>query len=399
MNPLSKIFRLAGKDPVKTETKKRMTGQVDATIPEDRVKMEMDELVNAIEYALYPGSPDRRNLLAIYASAEDDSHVISQVEIAKAKLIAEPFILTKNGTEDETLTKMFRASWFEDWLSIIIDSIMYGYTLVEAGQLNSEGTWTEFRTFPRRHVEPFKKHILIRPSDSVGIPYGDNPASLYLLEIGKAKDLGRFKTVAREVIWKNFSRTDWSQASEKYGMPILYYQTDTEDKQELDRIEQLCRNFASNGWIIGHINDKITINQAANSDFYKIYLENATFCDNQISKCINGQTGSSDEKSFVGAAEVHERILDDFSERRLRMASNLTNNTLMPFLKYHGWQLEGVQFRFPALDKKVDKMKEDPKQDPEPDPDPNKDPEMMNSLKKKEGSLKLPSWVISMPEE
>jgi phage gp29-like protein len=380
-------------EPVKQGSKKRMTSQLDTTVPEDRIKMEMDNLINAVENAIYPGRPDRRELLTIYANTEDDAHVISQVEIAKSKLLAEPFIITRNGTEDETLTEMFRASWFEDWLTLIIDSLNWGYTLVEAGPIVN-GVWSNFSAFPRRHVEPFKKQILVRPSDIVGIPYGDNPAALFLLEIGTAKDLGRYKTVAREVIWKNFSRSDWSQASEKFGMPFLYFQTATEDKEELDRIEALCRNFASNGYVIGHTEDKITIEQATNSDFYKIYLENAQFCDQQISKCINGQTGTSDEKAFVGSAEVHERILDDFSERRLRKASNLTNHTLFPFLSYHGWQLDGVQFRYPVLDKKAQKEKTDFKADPDFNADPEPDP----SKKKAQSAMAIPDWVINMPE-
>jgi phage gp29-like protein len=293
----------------------------------------------------------------------------------------------RNGSEDQELTEKFKAPWFEDWLSIIIDHTMWGYTLVEAGQFINEG-FENFSIFPRRHVEPFKKHILLRPGDITGIPYGDNPAALFLIELGQAKDLGRFKIVAREVIWKNFSRSDWSQASEKFGMPFLHFKTATDDKDELDRIEALCRNFASNGYIISSNEDEVTIHQPVNSDFYKIFHENAQFCDQQISKCINGQTGTSDEKSFVGAAEVHERILDDFSERRLRTASNLTNTKLIPFLNYHGWGLEGVKFCFPFLDKKtsIDQVL-----------DPDADPED-TSKKKVRSALILPDWVLSMPE-
>lgn len=387
------IEAFRAKEIIPASKKKRMTSQLDTTTPDDRVKMEMDQLITAVESAVYPSRPDRRDLLVIYANTDDDAHVISQVEIAKSKLIAEPFTIMRNGVEDKDLMERFRASWFEDWLEIIIDSLNWGYTLVEAGPVVNNN-WSNFRVFPRRHVEPFKKHILLRPGDVEGIPYGDNPSSLYLLEIGNAKDLGKYKTVAREVIWKNFSRTDWSQASEKFGMPFLYYQTGTEDAEELDRIESLCRNFSSNGYVIGHIDDKITITQATNSDFYKIYQENATFCDQQISKCINGQTGTSDEKSFVGAAEVHERILDDFTERRLRKASNLTNNVLLPFLAYHGWPVDGVQFRYPSLDKKAQKLNGNT------DPDPNKDPDVdpaTGQKKKSRANLRLPSWVLNMP--
>ena len=406
MNPFRKaIDALTAKksDPGTPGKKKRITSQIDTSVAEDRVKMEMNNLVTAIENAIYPGRPDRRDLLVIYANSEDDSHVISQIEIAKSKLLSEPFVLTRNGTEDSELIEKFRSPWFEDWLTIIIDAMMWGYTLVEAGPVVDEA-FSDFSVFPRRHVEPFKRHILIRPSDIVGIPYGDNPASLYFIEIGHPKDLGRFKIVAREVIWKNFSRSDWSQASEKFGMPFLHFKTATDDKDELDRIEALCRNFASNGYIISSTEDEVTVEMPTNSDFYKIFQENAQFCDQQISKCINGQTGTSDEKSFVGSAEVHERILDDFSERRLRTASNLTNTKLIPFLSYHGWQLEGVKFRFPALDKKAEARLKPGDVDPDPDEDDDNDvstnPNTQPGAGKKKVQSKMifPGWVINMPE-
>ncbi len=400
MNRFQKAYNaLTGKtDPVPPGKKKRITSQIDTSVSEDRVKMEMDTLVTAVESAIYPGRPDRRDLLVIYANTEDDSHVISQVEIAKSRLLSEPFVLTRNGSEDAELIEKFKAPWFEDWLSIIIDSIMWGYTLVEAGPVNNEGVFNNFSIFPRRHVEPFKRQILIRPTDVEGVPYGDKPEALYLIEIGQPKDLGRFKIVAREVIWKNFSRTDWSQASEKFGMPFLHFKTATDDKDELDRIEALCRNFASNGYIISSNEDEVTIEQPTNSDFYKIFHENAQFCDQQISKCINGQTGTSDEKSFVGSAEVHERILDDFSERRLRTASNLTNTKLIPFLNYHGWQLEGVKFRFPALDKKSAQPNEPDDTDINFNPDLNPPSGGQGGKKKVQSKMILPDWVINMPE-
>lgn len=402
MNRFQKAYNaITGKtEPVAPVKKKRVTSQIDTTVTEDRVSMEMDTLVRAIEEAIYPGHPDRRNLLAIYANTEDDAHVISQIEIAKSRLLSEPFVLMRNGSEDAELIEKFRAPWFEDWLSIIIDSIMWGYTLVEAGPV-TDGVFENFSIFPRRHVEPFKKNILVRPFDVEGIPYGDNPSSLFLIEIGQPKDLGRFKIVAREVIWKNFSRTDWSQASEKFGMPFLHFKTATDDPQELDRIETLCRNFASNGYIISSNEDEVVITTPLNSDFYKIFSENAQFCDQQISKCINGQTGTSDEKSFVGSAQVHERILDDFSERRLRTASNLTNTKLIPFLNNHGWQLEGVKLRFPALDKKTNPGLQSGDDDPDQDPDDDTNPGLQTGVdgkKKAQSKMILPSWVINMPE-
>jgi len=64
---------------------------------------------------------------------------------------------------------------------------------------------------------------------------------------------------------------------------------------------------------------------------------------------MNGQTGTSDEKAFVGSAEVHERILDDWHHSRLRRYANIINYKLIPFLVYHGYPLEGLTGTFKEL--------------------------------------------------
>lgn len=398
MNPFKEtVNRIFGQknEPDKKETKKRITSQIDITVPEDRVKMEMNTLKTAVEEAIYPGRPDRRNLIAIYNNSVTDPHVFAQMEVGRSKLLSEPFVINKGDTESPELTAMFKAPWFEDWLSLCFEALMWGYTLVEAGP-RIDGVWQSFKVFPRRHVEPFSRNILIRPGDPSGIPYGDKPETLFLIEIGEPEDLGLLKIISREVIWKNFSRTDWSQASEKFGMPFLWLKTGTEDKQELDRLEALCRNFASNGYMITNLEDGVEIVETAKSDVYQIYLENAKFCDEQISKCINGQTGTSDEKAFVGSAEVHERILDDFHHARLRYASNLTNYSLFPFLKYHGYQLEGAVFRFPGLDIKAS-LPEEPDQGQQPGVQTAAGQGGAGIKKKPSSGLRYPSWVINMP--
>ncbi|MGQ1889141.1 phage portal protein family protein [Thermophagus sp. OGC60D27] len=316
----------------------------------DRIKMEMKNLRQAIEDALDADNPDRRDLISLYENAVQDSHVHAQIEIARNKIVSSPFILKRNGVVDEQATELLRREWFEKFLGYVLDSELWGYTLVEAGDMNDNGEFTDMIIFPRRNVLPFKRAICL-DSDSPDdyIPYAGKdltPEQFFFIELGTPDNLGSLRLITREVIWKNFARSDWSQASEKYGMPYLSIKTDTTDKAELDRIEAMARNFASNGYVITDHDDEVTIQQVSHTDFYKIYLENAQFCDEQISKCINGQTSSSDEKAFVGSAEVHERILNDFHSARLRRCTNVVNNKLIPFLIFHGYPLEGCRIEF-----------------------------------------------------
>src|SRR4030042_3473951 len=126
MNPLTKVLlSVLGQknEPVKKETKKRITSQIDVSVPEDRVKMEMSSLRTAVDNAIDPPNPDRRELITIYNNVLTDPHVFSQCQVAKSKLLAEPFRVNKGEAESPELTAMFKAPWFEDWLSLTFDEI------------------------------------------------------------------------------------------------------------------------------------------------------------------------------------------------------------------------------------------------------------------------------------
>jgi phage gp29-like protein len=61
----------------------------------------------------------------------------------------------------------------------------------------------------------------------------------------------------------------------------------------------------------------------------------------EISKLILGQTSTTSEKSFVGAAEVHERVLMNYEERDEQFIEGVHNYQLVPFLKEFGLLGEG----------------------------------------------------------
>lgn len=386
------LTRAAAIQPEVLKKGKRATGMITPQQP-DRVSMEMDRLKSAIDSALDINNPDRRDLLAIYEATSKDSHVISQMEIAYNKVVSQPFILSKDGRDDAEATKLLAATWFEDFIKAIISEEFWGFTMVEFDLQDENGQFTGCDIFPRRNVLPFKYAICFDSNSPNGKgiyfyeakgdgSYIDRTKELYLIDIGKPDRLGKFETIAREVVWKNFANTDWSQGSEKFGMPLLDIATESDDPQELNRLEQYARGFGSNGWLIRGKGDEVNIIQPAGRDFYQIYDRRIAVADEQISKCINGATGQSDQQAYVGAAEVQERTTADFHYARMRKITNVVNQRLIHFLVYHGYPLEGYQFRYLAFD---------------PNPEPgtlNPEPETLNpkSAKPKKASASLRPW-------
>ena len=107
MNPFKRVLQgLTGQQMTTTNNKprKRVIGAIDISTPEDRVKMEMKTLVDAVDAAIYPGRPDRRELIAIYRRSVTDPHVISQFDTSISKLVGEQFIVSRGEVDAQTQT-------------------------------------------------------------------------------------------------------------------------------------------------------------------------------------------------------------------------------------------------------------------------------------------------------
>lgn len=355
--------------------------------PVERIDMQMLNLKNAVDWARDVNSPVRSDLILIYEQTEKDGQVESQMGTARDLIIERPFEISVNETDRDDLKELFTRPWFEKFLGFVFDAEFWGYTLLEFQQI-IDGEFSDIIEFPRRNYNPITRNIIINQSDQEGIPYKDLLYKYFLFEISEPEDLGKMQLLTREVIYKNFARTDWSEFNERFGKPILDVATDTSDTTETAKRVRMAANFGRNLYIVRDTEDEVNLLEPRNGQATGANFENmARYCDEQISKIINGQTGTSDEKSYVGAAEVHQDILNKRTKARMRKAMNIVNFDLIPFLIHYGYPLDGAQFRYPELeDQNYNAEGGQEGDDPE---DGNDD---MNPAKKKQPAGKLKPW-------
>lgn len=358
--------------------------------PLDRVKMEIGNLTKAVENALDPLNSDRTDLLTMYENSWKDSQVIAEREKAESYLITEPFEVQEGETMDKEKTKLFERPWFTHFITIAMYTDFWEYTLAEFQEQDEKGEFTDVKVFPRKHVRPFEKQIVINPTDREGISYEGQEYDFFLLPLGDPDSPGKLESITREVIWKTFARSDWSEYNERFGKPLLDFAIDTTNDEEVKEKEDMAANFGANGWIIRDVEEEVNITQVASRASAENFKDMANFCDDQIAKLMNGQTGTSDEKSFVGSAEVHERVLDKFTEARLKRVQDIVNYKLLPFLQYHGYPItDQTSFSFPSLKRKAEGSSNTPTQPKKPE-----GPEEGTDEKKNDN--RLPGWLMSM---
>ena len=333
---------------VKMNKQNRLSYQLKRTST-PMAKAEMSLWKRAVESATDPERPDRTDLYALYQLALSDAHLFSQINSRKIKTMGAPFSVSKGSSLNKDLTEMLNRPWFGDFMSLALDSLFYGHSLIEFGQL-VDGHFQDVHLIDRNLVIPEKGLVVAKVGNDKGIPFRDAPFNEHLIEVGLPDSIGLLKDAVPEVIWKRNARSDWSVRSEKFGMPVVVIRTSSTDAKELDAKEMMAANIGSNGYAILHIDDQVEFHESQHSDAYQVYLEQAKLCDEQLSKLILGQTGVSDQKSFVGAAQVHERLMNEYIERDMRWLENIINYQLFPFLISKGYVLNDARFAFDQPD-------------------------------------------------
>lgn len=318
-----------------------------------RVDLEMRTWKDAVEMAEDPIRPRRDELYRLYHRALEDDHLLSQIRTAIFTLRSGDFFIHKGDLKaDEAKKELFARPWFREFLQYAVNSEMWGHSLLEFNPNMENGEFQKIELVPRLHVRPEYGEIVYRLDDESGVPYRGNKLSKYLLELGTPYDLGLLKVASKTIIRKEYSLTDWSRRNERYGMPFMVIKTSSRNKSELDEKQRMAENFGSNGWAILDDLDEIEFKESNQSFAYQSYRDFAEQSDQAISILINGQTGTTEEKAYVGSAEVHERILNTYTKDRMARIQNTINYSLIPFLIRHGYPLNGYKFQFVDLLKK-----------------------------------------------
>jgi hypothetical protein len=329
---------------------KRVTGTIKKQAKRT-VSFQVADIKAAEQMALNADEPNRGKLHDIYRYILKDGHLKSQVRTAKYEVLSEPFMLYRDGIADEEASKIIAKRYISHIIEAIIDSEFHGYSVCEV-QLGDDaaGVPTRAVSIDREFVSIERQWILLEGSlNGPYLPYGEAMYELDLLEFGRSNDLGTLLECAFNVLWKYFSRSDWSRASEKYGMPFLKVLVNSNDPKELDDAEARAANFGGDGYYVGQPGDDVEIVERKNQRMHDIYQDNVKLCNEEISKIINGQTATTDVKSHVGSAEVQERTMMAYTESRMQMVADEFNEKVIPYLVYKGILSDGLSFDYPYL--------------------------------------------------
>jgi hypothetical protein len=287
----------------------------------------------ALLLASDPEEPSRVELSKLYSNLKLDNHLVSQFENRTEPVQGAPFrLVDQSGNENEDAKDLLEAMWFIDFIKMAMDSKWEGTKVIELYDLDEEMRLSDIKEIPMAHVIPNKGIITKDEGGSSGWNYKEGIFADQYIQIGKDDFLGMLAQLAPIVLAKKLGFGSWLDYIEKYGVPPIFAITDREDVERMDQLYEALLNFKSNNFMVGRGQETFEIGKDAgggSSDLFDKLLERA---NSEMSKRINGATGTSDEKSHVGAAQVHADILKTKHKLDKFFIKVIINNQLFPRL-------------------------------------------------------------------
>ena len=350
---LKKQFEIQSKelDEVKNSSKKEKKGshvKISDTIPYVqtlyRIRTDIATFRNALLRAENIYNPNRIELYRMFKDMMLDAHLSAVIQNRKASILSSEFIITKNGNKVNIKSDIFKTKWFYDFCNLALDSMYYGYSLIEFGDLSPDKEFDEVSIVPREYVKPEFGIVGHTSADIVGDSFLEGKYSEWCLGVGMKTDLGLLTKAAPYVIWKKGAIMAYAEYTEMMGVPIRILKTDVYDEETRAAGENFMRNLGSSAYAVIGKDDVVEFAQSKDSTgAEKLFNGLIDKSNEEISKLILGGTGMMTANAYVGSAEIHQENFLMICGQDKLFIENVLNYQLVPFLIKRGFDLKGCR--------------------------------------------------------
>ena len=307
-------------------------------IPKAMARTKADVLTwkNAIAMASNIESP---KTFPYYNLLEDmmlDAHTTSQIQNRKLKTVSSNFTIKNHTGEANTeLTDLLQKSvWFNEIISYILDSIFFGYTLIEFNRTETDPKKVKIDLIPRQNVLPKKGIILNDYQDDKGIDYLNAPEyGSWLIDFGTTGDLGLINKAIPHILFSRFAQSCWSELCEIYGIPPRVMKTNTRDSGALRRAEKMMTDMGAAAWFIIDETEKLEWATTGTPATGEVYNGLIKLCRDNISLLISGAIiGQDTQYGSRSKEQSSQDILQNLIDADQTLVEQYMNSKVLPAL-------------------------------------------------------------------
>jgi phage gp29-like protein len=271
-----------------------------------RIKQDIAKWRMAIQEAENPITPQRYLMQQMFIDTVLNGHVTACMEKRYANVLKKGIeVVNEKGEQNEALTKLYSKRWMFDILRYSLDAKMYGYTLIQLGDMKNY-EFDELYTIRRANINPEEEIVTESFYSNEGISVKDPLYEKNLIwvktpsEVGMVANWGKcgnglLYKVAPYEIWYRQAITLWNVYQQKYGIPQMIGKTNSRDEQMRSQMADMLANVGPAGWAVLDLEDiiePIDVSQkpGGNEVFSNMMLETQKV----ISKIILGHADALD---------------------------------------------------------------------------------------------------------
>ena len=312
-------------------------------------------------------NPSRLILYDLYADIFLDGQVIStwgkRVDWVRNK---ERVFIDRTKNQDENINKLLNCPDMRYVLKDLLDSIMWGYTVVQVNNIwfdEIEERWRiDYDLIPRKHVHPEKNFQCISKDQNLATRdylYMEDPLSRYMLWAGEPSDMGLLASICQYVIYKRGDFGDWSQFAEMFGMPFREASYEDYDEATRIKLEEAMEKWGGANYMIRPKGAELKIHDTGNNaGSNSLYKDLKDACNSEISKIVLGNTLTT-EQGKTGAKSLG--VVHEDAEKQKHMDDekfilDILNSKFRAILKTFGIDVTGGAILFKDDEADWDKL-------------------------------------------
>lgn len=298
---------------------------------------------------------DRARLIDLYeACLQQDAHIRAVIETLESQILGDRYMLARMNEKgkyikDVEQTQKIQGSQFDKIIKGIVESKLYGYTLLEIMPAidAKTGKLAEVNSIERRNVLADQRIVLKR--QGIWEPHWDLRHATYAKNyiLVNSGDLGLFSATTPLILAKKFTVANYVNFSHTYGQPIIHGKTVSESNADRKRLAGEIANAAQNKVIVTGIEDEVDIKTFTMSNSEKIYTGLIEFVNKEVSNLVLGsESMAGGMQSYVGSTKAHQDIFRDRIEVYRRYIENVMNEEVVPRLVAMGYIHAGLEFKY-----------------------------------------------------
>lgn len=224
-----------------------------------------------------------------------DAHATSQINNRKLKTLSADFNIKNQNAEllPELTWQLKNTPWLHEIIGYIIDSIFYGYTLIELDLTTS----LDVKHIPRQNVIASKGLIVYDYNQSKSLDFVNTPQyGTWLLDFGAPNDIGLINKAIPHILFSRFAQSCWSELCEIYGIPPRVMKTNTQDPSALRRAEKMMADMGAAAWFIIDETENFEFAPTSAGTNGEVYSNLIHLCRDNISLLFSGAVLGQDTK-------------------------------------------------------------------------------------------------------